>query len=1097
MKNTITKKRLSCKKVLSKTLIAGALLLGSVPNAVYAQCSQLVWSDEFNGTALDLNKWSYQIGTGTNDGLASGWGNEESQYYTSRPENVKVTGGNLVITAKVEDYLGAKYTSGRVRSRGKGDWLYGSFEAKIKFPEPFQDSKAWPGFWMLPYNNNWPYSGEIDIAETGNEFNEWKYNGTLHYYFGGPQNTGTGGVNIPTTTKPDYDLSRAYHLYRVDWAPNSIKFFVDDIQIGVTQNKSTTVGGAWPFDDGNKFHILFNMAINGWFPGKQVPNTARYPLSMLVDYVRVYSTPSAVQITGNTKVLQGKKGFIYAIPAVPGNSYVWTAPSGASIVKGAGTNQVTVDYGPNAVSGNISVQITPGAGCAVSTSALPISVVAKQCTFVLEDFEGPSSRNLGFNFSTGWMNRANTGASSNPYGTFANPSATGLNTSPLVGKYERNAGSQYDVLAYNDIVIANADGYKKGSVAFNMMVRSDAPLGTEVILQLENRANTAKAWPNGVHSTYTAKTGAVNTWTNLAFTLKDTPDLYQVADSVDQIIVLFNPNSYTGNTFYFDNFKSVGTTPATSAITGTATVCSKSTGIKYSVTGLDGSSFNWSVPAGASIISGQGTNSIFVDFGTATGGNISVTESSIVNCNGALKTFPVTINAGCVIAAEFTTNKTSTCEGSKVVFTDKTLGTNGSQTYLWNFGAGANPATANTAGPVKVTYTGSGTKTVTLTVTQGGTSNTKTSYITVTDPEIGCLFNNDFTDAGVKFTSANNAFSHTKDGNAWNVANAGHGEWESWTYTLNDNVKAKAIDFTCTNNKPVLKIRVKASANCLLRIEMLDSNGVATDFVPTYNMELTTAYQTFTINYSGFLYNKYGCTNGCGPLDSSIVKTLRFFVNPGYTSYPYAGKNKTYNTAFTNGTINIDWIGIGDNCSQVPPVADFNASIAAACTSQTVTFTSASTSTDAGTKYSWNFGDGATPATAITAGPHNVKYATAGSKTAVLTLNGGVSTKTKSNYITVTNCVTGIENLSALERIITYPNPANSELNIKINADSGVDGVFVLTNSLSQEVIHFSKRVDAGENRITVPLNNLENGLYFLHIQTGNQSVVKRISIVR
>jgi beta-glucanase (GH16 family)/PKD repeat protein len=907
------KKNLTTKAIF--TLIAFVLI---VPTLTLAQCSQLVWSDEFNGTALDLNKWSYQIGNGTNDGLTPGWGNQESEYYTSRPENVNVSGGNLVITAKAESYLGANYTSGRIRSRGKGDWFYGSFEARIKVPAPYKDSKAWPGFWMLPDNSNWPYTGEIDVFETGNEYNEWKYNGTLHYYSGAPQASGTGGVTINTTTLPNGDLSNDFHLYRADWTPNSIKFFVDNVQIGATQNNTTTIGGAWPFDAGNKFYLILNIAVNGWFPGAGAPNNARYPLSMLVDYVRVYSTPSAAQITGNAKVLQGRKGVVYSVPAVAGNTYAWTVPGGATIASGVNTNLITVDYGPAATSGNVSLTITPSAtGCVASTLSLPVSVVAKQCTMVMEDFEGPATRNLGFNFSTGWMNRTSTTSNSNPLGTFPNPNVVAPNTSNLVGKYERNSGSQYDVLAYNDIVIGNADGYKKGSIAFNMMVQSDAPSGTEVVIQLENRANVAKPWPNGVHSTYTAKTGAPNSWSNLVFTLKDTPDLYQTPDSIDQIVVLFNPNSNTYNTYYFDHFKSVGVNPATTAIIGKAAICANTKNVDYSVTGFWGSTFNWTVPSGASIVSGQGTNAILVNFGSSSG-SVTVSESSLVNCIGQSQSLAVSVNPACVVSADFSANKTTTCLGATITYTDKSTATDGSQTYAWNFGSGANPATAATAGPIKVSYSSAGSKNVSLTVTQNGTASTKTVSETITAPAVGCLFNNDYNGTVVSFTSPTNAFSHSLSNSEWNITNAGYGEWENWTYTLNDGTLAKTADFTCSGNKPYLKIRAKASANSLLRIQLIDSNGVETDAVPSFNMELTTSYQTFFINYSGFLYNKYGCKGlGCGPLDSSIVKTLRFFVNPGYTSYPFAGKNKTYNTAFTGGTVTIDWIGMGDNCSQI------------------------------------------------------------------------------------------------------------------------------------------------------------------------------------
>ena len=81
----------------SSALILPALLFGSVPSAS-AQCAELpgcvlVWSDEFDGTEVDLAKWSFQLGDGTEVGLPPGWGNNELQYY--RAENATVAGGFL------------------------------------------------------------------------------------------------------------------------------------------------------------------------------------------------------------------------------------------------------------------------------------------------------------------------------------------------------------------------------------------------------------------------------------------------------------------------------------------------------------------------------------------------------------------------------------------------------------------------------------------------------------------------------------------------------------------------------------------------------------------------------------------------------------------------------------------------------------------------------------------------------------------------------------------------------------------------------------------------------------------------------------------
>ena len=83
-----------------------------------------VWEDNFTTATVDLSKWTFELG-------GSGWGNNELQYYTGGA-NSTVSGGNLSITAKKENFSGREYTSSRMISRGKGDWLYGRFEIRAK-----------------------------------------------------------------------------------------------------------------------------------------------------------------------------------------------------------------------------------------------------------------------------------------------------------------------------------------------------------------------------------------------------------------------------------------------------------------------------------------------------------------------------------------------------------------------------------------------------------------------------------------------------------------------------------------------------------------------------------------------------------------------------------------------------------------------------------------------------------------------------------------------------------------------------------------------------------------------------------------------------
>lgn len=242
---------------------------------------QLVWSDEFNQEEIDESKWSFQIGTGSQYGLW-GWGNGESQYY--RSENATIDDGKLIIEAKQEAYSGSNYTSARLRTKDKGDWLYGKISARMKLPSA---GGTWPAFWMMPTNSvygGWPNSGEIDIMEhigcdNGN------VHGTIHcneYNF--INNTQQGGSidNILANTGSNVD---EFHTYSIEWNENSINWYVDNINY-FTYNKSGDDYTTWPFDQ--SFFIILNLAIGGDWGGICSFESTSFPQILEIEYVRVY-----------------------------------------------------------------------------------------------------------------------------------------------------------------------------------------------------------------------------------------------------------------------------------------------------------------------------------------------------------------------------------------------------------------------------------------------------------------------------------------------------------------------------------------------------------------------------------------------------------------------------------------------------------------------------------------------------------------------------------------------------------------------------------------------------------------------------------------
>lgn len=240
---------------------------------------QLVWQDEFDGTAgqsPDPAKWTYDIGTGDN-----GWGNQELQYYTDRPQNVSLDGdGNLAITARRESFGGRPFTSARIKTQGRLEQAYGRFEARIKLP---YGPGIWPAFWLLGSDVDsigWPQCGEIDIMEyRGQQTN--LINGTVH----GPGYSGGGSITKTFGFTNDR-FDKDFHLFVVEWGKNYLRFYVDDVLY--QEIKPEDLPGQWVFD--KPFFIILNVAVGGnyvGFPTSQTP----FPQTMLVDYVRIYREP--------------------------------------------------------------------------------------------------------------------------------------------------------------------------------------------------------------------------------------------------------------------------------------------------------------------------------------------------------------------------------------------------------------------------------------------------------------------------------------------------------------------------------------------------------------------------------------------------------------------------------------------------------------------------------------------------------------------------------------------------------------------------------------------------------------------------------------
>lgn len=286
------------KKLIRITAITGILAVLSLTMTPGVQAKPVVektlWTQHFSakaGTKVDPKFWSYDLGNGM------GWGNLEQEYYTNKPANISMDGkGRLVINAiklnpedpkdqYITNWCGdCRFSSAKIVTRGKLGFKYGSISARIQVPE---GTGMWPAFWMLgvPRSNcdGWPSCGEIDIMEARgsqpyhsvSSLHGPGYSGgsaISHYYFSG---------NTP--------LTAGFHVYRVDWLPNSIKFYVDNELVG-SQTKTTVAPDSWVFNA--EFYMILNLATGGNFDGGALDETI--PIASLkVDWIK-YTTLKGV-----------------------------------------------------------------------------------------------------------------------------------------------------------------------------------------------------------------------------------------------------------------------------------------------------------------------------------------------------------------------------------------------------------------------------------------------------------------------------------------------------------------------------------------------------------------------------------------------------------------------------------------------------------------------------------------------------------------------------------------------------------------------------------------------------------------------------------
>ncbi|WAC70841.1 glycoside hydrolase family 16 protein [Roseateles sp. SL47] len=298
---------------------ASAQASASVTNPTIGR---LLWSEEFNGSALNTGVWRTYDGNGCQINLC-GYGNAELEYYS--PNNLSIADvpfepgtRALAIRAQRQTVGSNQFTSGKVDTYGKVQIQYGMVE--IRMASPSVTTGLWPAAWMLGTSpQTWPRNGEIDIMEQGHRASAWSAAGASSpdYYVGANVITWSQAACVPGNEscaastawqtknwyKPQATLANRFVKYRLYWTDSQMRFTVID-----NDGEHDMYNAPLPVNSTSlqaPFYLLLNLAVGGNFTDAATPSqvTAALPATMYVDYIRVYELDGKGEVKLGSQVV--------------------------------------------------------------------------------------------------------------------------------------------------------------------------------------------------------------------------------------------------------------------------------------------------------------------------------------------------------------------------------------------------------------------------------------------------------------------------------------------------------------------------------------------------------------------------------------------------------------------------------------------------------------------------------------------------------------------------------------------------------------------------------------------------------------------------
>ena len=267
---------------------------------------ELIWEDHFDGDLLNYDDWKHEMG------YVRG---KELQAYTDNSKNTIVSNSILTlvaykepVTARVTEsghmwhgrgmWFDSNFTSSSIRAREGSNSIFtigdtsGALEMYAKLPS--QGMCAFPAFWTFSdelrngrYMSKWHNSTEIDILELwGTNFNRYTSGLIWRDGSGYPDSRPNDFYNPRTPYRQDTPIGNEWHLFGMEWTPETISFYCDDTIV-----YSVDISGK-DMDNfrTNANSILLNLALiqEGERNGADSTPDNEFPIVFQIDYVRLY-----------------------------------------------------------------------------------------------------------------------------------------------------------------------------------------------------------------------------------------------------------------------------------------------------------------------------------------------------------------------------------------------------------------------------------------------------------------------------------------------------------------------------------------------------------------------------------------------------------------------------------------------------------------------------------------------------------------------------------------------------------------------------------------------------------------------------------------